>query len=119
MDKTTLKALKGSIHKWWSIAYDNGIDRGMKNCPLCKTFYNSYSYWLSEDGCSNCPVYKDTGKGGCTDTPYEAYGELNWDERNVEKQAKRLAIKEMKYLISLLPPGETWDSPDGRTYYND
>ena len=107
MDKKTLEALKGSIKKWYKIAYEDGEDIGTDNCPLCKLFYTDY-------GCGNCPVAEKTGEWGCRETPYDEWSKHHDDKPHSFAyplkaecpECKEIAIKEYEFLKSLLPEGE-------------
>ena len=102
MDERTLEALKGSIRKWEMIVQGTGIDKGTANCPLCRLFF--------EAGCKGCPVEKRMGISGCVDSPYD-----DWDVHQCWHEelclpyslhcvkCQRLAIKELEFLVSLLP----------------
>jgi hypothetical protein len=97
MKNKTLEALKGSIKKWYRIAYNRGVDEGCDNCPLCQLF------WRFE-GCHGCPVSEKTGLDHCYGTPYYAFaGESDSNGRVDSKFTQKLAIKEYKFLKSLLP----------------
>jgi hypothetical protein len=89
MDKTTLKALKGSIAKWEAIVAGTGHDNGGDNCPLCKMF-------LYKE-CHGCPVNEETGRKFCHGSPYE-----KWNEYHSVGHAQA----ELAFLKSLLPEGE-------------
>ncbi len=62
MNKETLKALKGSIKKWDSIASGCGLDGGTTDCPLCK---------LHISNCKQCPVGYTTYEESCDGSPYQ------------------------------------------------
>ncbi|MCK5600996.1 hypothetical protein KAR91_03945 [Candidatus Pacearchaeota archaeon] len=100
MDRRTLTALKGSIHKWQRIIDDRrATDNGAENCTLCKTFVY----------CSSCPV------GDCDKSPYAEWAEHHrevhnhyWNDgpKRRHKDCPKcieLATKERDFLISLLP----------------
>ncbi len=105
MNKTTLKALKGSIKKWEGVAAGKLQDRGATNCPLCVEFMSS-----AFGHCVGCPVREKTGKDFCQHTPYwkwvrgTTYSREDDSGRtaNTAKQ-KELAKAELKFLKSLLP----------------
>jgi hypothetical protein len=99
VDKSTLKALRGSIRKWQRIAAGTTMDRGTKNCPLCKEFFDDATY-----ECGGCPVAKKTGLSMCRGTPYIPYNNVVGQyERARTKEGKGLALAEVKFLKSLLP----------------
>jgi hypothetical protein len=60
-----LEAIKGSVYKWRDIAWQDGVDGGPSDCPLCKLFFHL--------GCEGCPIYEKTGNKRCVGTPYEDY----------------------------------------------
>jgi hypothetical protein len=103
MDDDTLKDLKGSIGKWYAIAFEGGVDSGIFNCDLCKKF--------SRINCEGCPVYEDTGLKGCKGTPYITWdnyinnlSDLSTYKRCVfNEKSKQLAINMLNYLRSLVP----------------
>jgi len=98
MDARTLKALNGSIRKWWLIAEGRGVDLGIANCHLCKLFYGVF--------CHGCPVEKESHEDGCEGTPYVAWSKKRTPGGCVitEKQ-QWLALDMWLYLVSLLPEG--------------
>lgn len=118
MNKEVIDELLGSIEKWRKIAYEDGVDNGGKNCPLCQLFIYKY-----RTGCGGCPVCVKTGLTECHGTPY-----IQWDamfdempycvpariselpEEDQDK-AKQCAIEEMNFLISLLSDYDDADSP--------
>ncbi len=119
MDKATLEALEGSILKWWRIAYSDGVDEGVANCPLCRMFHwNSETGLLLTNACEGCPVAWHTSKINCEGTPYEEYAA--WIDVHRDRNhpaAIAAAEKEFNFLVTLLPPNRTWTSPDGWEWY--
>jgi hypothetical protein len=103
MDASTLEALKGSIRKWEKIVAGTGSNRGVANCPLCQKFYDLTGCRVT---CSGCPVQKATGQHGCMGSPYEDYEVFEGEDGHHEWEMKKLAVKELNFLQSLLPPGE-------------
>lgn len=110
MDKITLKSLKGSIKKWTKIRDGKGKDKGAANCPLCLSFNNND---LNTVPCIGCPVH-DIGCDGCDNTPHEEWLD-HYEDKHFRigkfpevkcKTCKRLAQKEIDFLISLLPKGK-------------
>ena len=100
MDEKTLTALQGSIKKWEKIVSGKGVDRGTENCPLCAVFLPR---------CDGCPVKERTGRGFCYGSPYDDFSNTfsdTWGE-SIHKadtpKRKRAALKELKFLKSLLP----------------
>lgn len=99
-----MEALEGSIKKWEGIVEGTGIDDGAENCPLCQMF--------GKISCEECPVMKKTGEDECRKTPHqdwrihqsrEHYGlpsKINCPT------CKKLAQKELDFLISLREPEE-------------
>lgn len=111
MKRRTREALIGSLKKWWRIIQGVGTDRGPKNCPLCKEFWDKAR-------CVGCPVYeKNHLSFECEHTPYDA-----WDNHQDSEHSDaigcgkvdeirchtcaRLAWKEFNFLLSLLPKME-------------
>lgn len=111
MDKKTLEALRGSIKKWQDIVKGVGEDDGVDNCPLCQLF--NTEEMTNDDACVGCPVMNKTEYDGCQNTPYDKWVDyVCYDEQQrvpfkaKSNRAIRLAKKELKFLISLLPEGE-------------
>ena len=101
MDEQTLKALKGSITEWRKVIDGTGGDEGTRNCPLCDAFY--------KNRCKGCPVKKKTRLDACRGSPYDKWIEHHSKEHipsfplKIEcKKCKEIAIKELKFLKSLL-----------------
>lgn len=106
-EQIILEAIEGSIQKWTDIRYNNGVDDGPENCPLCMLFRN--------DECVNCPILKLTEYPYCDNTPYEEWDTLwmksddsdpdcnlkNASEIINEKEAKKIVDKEIQFLKSL------------------
>lgn len=95
---TELEALRESIKKWESIAFNGEIDRGPNNCELCQQF---------SDDCTACPVFKKTGYLCCADTPYDEWckhfhKQHEYEEKKVScDTCRELAIKELQFLQDL------------------
>ena len=101
MNKSTLKALKGSITKWHEVTYHGRFNWGVEDCPLCEEFYDCTD-------CTDCPVAGYTKVSLCRGTPYYTY-----DRNPTRKNAKA----ELDFLICLLPKGESAEMEDGSIYY--
>lgn len=104
MNTKTLKALRGSIEKWERIVDGIGEDDGPNNCPLCETFS------MNGGDCCGCPV-NGKSKSGCRNTPYQDWyihhkiqheGSIFF-RRVVCPTCKKIALKEVRFLKSLLP----------------
>lgn len=100
MNKTTLKALKGSIAKWQKIVDGTGIDEGTKNCPLCKMFLHREMIddrgYIVDDMCGGCPVAIATDYSAiCFGSPYGDYART---------KTKRNATRMLRFLQRLVPP---------------
>lgn len=114
MNSRTRTAILGSIRKWKDILSGKGVDKGVKNCPLCQEFYKRNLLSLE---CQNCPVFLKTGEIGCVGTPYEEWRGI-WEEAGMsplyvsikeapEELRPRLraaASAVLDFLRSLLPP---------------
>jgi len=105
MNAKTLKALKGSIRKWEDIIAGTGVDQGVYNCALCSLFY-----WAKKH-CVFCPVFIETGKQYCYESPYADWvaHQRDWHHVPINKYhiiclaCHRLAKAELAFLKSLLP----------------
>lgn len=122
MDENTLKALKASIQHWREnrAARTSGAASVSANaCALCALFNDDDC-----KGCVGCPVLARTGRPRCDRTPYHAAFAAwsRWwrlylrDERFPPSIAstlaartvfRRAATRELNFLISLLPEGES------------
>ena len=105
IDEVTLEALLGSIEKWRKIAYENEVDAGDENCPLCQTFRY----------CSDCIIEINVQSCGCNYI-YDKWSDHHWQNHPDEMddadylrvqcdECKRLAIAEYKFLKRMLPSG--------------
>jgi|SRR5690606_28026025 len=102
MDAKTLEALKASIRKWEKNAEVKTPDDYLidsSDCPLCDLFFHK--------DCDGCPVYSRTGQEMCNGTPYrEAFKAwVQWGR--APEVAHEAARKEVAFLKSLLPEGES------------
>ncbi len=61
-----LGLIRGSIEKWFRIAFQGGKDEGRSNCPLCEHYTEGECRSASSEV---CPVEKHTGLLGCHGTP--------------------------------------------------
>ena len=100
MKPDTLKALRASIAHWRRLATGKRRENesiGWRNCALCKRF-------LDLD-CVGCPVREATGQPLCQRTPYVAADyALGASDAGFDSAAfKAAALKELKFLESLLP----------------
>ena len=102
MDKKTLEATKGAIQKWHNVSYHGGAERGADDCPLCKLFHDNYD--ALRDCCVGCPVFNDTKRIWCGKTPIKRFYRV---------RSQKNAIAELKYLVCLLPEGESAVMDDG------
>ena len=105
MKVETLTALKGSIAKWKAIAAGTGVDRGVKNCPLCMLFYSDDQTYI--ENCKGCPVKSKVRETLCSKTPYIAWHDshpyMRFPLEAKTEKHKKLARAELKFLRSLLP----------------
>ena len=106
MNRKTLKALESSVQKWEDIAAGTGEDRGPTNCALCQRFF--YGTLDCRTGNEKCPVYRETGRTGCRNSPYVDWCFCQPARPGLDKVAdtpkgKRLARAERDFLIGLLP----------------
>ncbi len=111
MKKETLEALKKSILKWKRIVLSTkGLDEGVDNCSLCQMF-------VTNRRCEGCPVAVKSGQS-CTNSPYDEWSNHQHvdhpggpEDHRVPgcKECMRLAKKELAFLESLLPKGQSHD----------
>lgn len=107
MTPETLKALKGSIQHWRNNATPGKEDGVVSElCDLCNAFY------AKNGTCAGCPVYMKTKKHDCINSPYYDAKALWSRWRFLKSQPQSVefyaaAQKELDFLISLLPEGET------------
>jgi len=52
LEKDLALVEKSIVDKWRSIVYFHGVDRGVRNCPLCQ------EYLVQFGTCENCPIAK-------------------------------------------------------------
>jgi len=104
------KLLKGSLNKWYKIAYEGARDGGTTDCPLCD------EYFYKETTCKGCPVAEWTGQTGCDGTPYETWvvhcGREHEGSRYVEHveeecvECNSHVLSEIAFLRGLLALGD-------------
>jgi hypothetical protein len=104
MDEVTKKALEESIAKWEQnveyakISEFDKIQISWKDCPLCSLYYNQ------EDNCVGCPVYNNTGRRRCLNTPYHDVVSYIKTTRTCSAHIITKACQaEVDFLKSLLP----------------
>ena len=121
VDPAVVRAIKKSIQHWRANRaakrpYDASVSPD--ECALCAKFYNPPG---GEPPCIGCPVRAHTGQRYCKNTPYEAATSAldRWldasrcgghaAEYTVEmrKNWRRAALEMIRFLVSLLPEGET------------
>ena len=75
----SLNPIKCSIKKWELLVQGIGKfqeyinERGTSTCGLCQQYY----FGGGRSCCVDCPVYKETGRNVCQDTPYQKYAALS------------------------------------------
>lgn len=109
MTNKELKTLKKCISEKWHVLATSDKWVREPDCALCE---------LHEDDCEKCVVYRKTGKIDCRGTPYYAWRRIHESNRYQNKKAKAATLKELYFLVSLLPEGETVITDDGWEYYN-
>jgi hypothetical protein len=108
ISEKALKLLKKSITKWEAIVYAEAVDWGGADCALCREYLK-----LDRDlSCRGCPIYMDTGKIRCVETPYAEWAfymlQNKCTKRKVfDQHSARIALDMLLYLKSLLPPEES------------
>lgn len=114
MTPRTVNLLKNSIAHWWRMAngqraYNECI--GSQDCALCRTY-------IHQSDCGNCPVRIHTGHPLCKGTPYTAARQAShYGERYDSLYFMAAAMKEFKFLVTLLPKGQSWIDPEGWEWY--
>lgn len=102
--KKGVRLLRRTIDKKWiPIVNEKGVDNGNENCHLCRNFQGQ--------GCSGCPIKRETGRSGCKETPYDDWNSHHCMEhhkvvaafpRKVEcPECKEIAQKEVDWLEAL------------------
>ena len=99
ISQNQMKALEGSIEKWRKVAYDNGFDNDMADCPLCQ--FNEM--------CINCIIKHETGCKHCNNTPYQKWTRhyrnkhcgIYSNHECICKQCTEIAIEEYNFLVDL------------------
>ena len=90
--------LKESIIKWEGIVNRTKVDRGTKNCVLCKKYY--------DNDCKGCPIYEFTDFTDCYNTPYWDWVDSTDVEdipyENTNDKTQKAAEDELEFLKSLL-----------------
>jgi hypothetical protein len=111
MNAKTLKALKASIKHWHENATTaEPIYFGTSHCALCELFFG---FFIDDNRCFGCPVFKKTGLTNCRGTPwrkmYEHKGKRKHESPrgltiiNPCPTCRAIAAKEEAFLKSLLP----------------
>lgn len=109
MGRGALDALKASIKHWEEnvTAIDPGkVSTGSGACALCDTFQDI----PGRTQCEGCPVFNNTGRPACIDTPYGDATNLFfiWSCNSTPENYnlwQTAAMAEVDYLKSLLPHG--------------
>ena len=91
-----IAVLLASAEKWACVALLHKIftkeemslfdENGPFTCAACDAYQDT--------SCMECPINTHTGNTGCDETPYGEY---------CEKPCYNTALKEMKFLLSLIP----------------
>jgi len=107
MKDETLKALKLSINHWERLTNgkeEEGESIDANHCELCGIFLAYEDPCMSENW-DLCPVYEETGRKFCVDSPYVA-AQHEFFRSGKTPEFRRLAGIELEFLRSLLPEGE-------------
>ena len=110
--------LELAIDKWWKIQHGHAVDLGPGNCSLC-VFYHRYDAKRNVLTCVGCPIFEQTGRHGCDDTPYSAWAWCRVYDTipyaSLTPAYLALAKAEHTYLIALLEKYR--DRRKGRNLY--
>ena len=107
MNPQDIKALKECIiTRWYPCSQSNtGVIKDPPICQLCILHHAVHvSKIASADTCKECPIYKDTGRKYCNNTPYYYWDSEPSEECYAENQDA--AKNELRYLLNLLPSEE-------------
>lgn len=113
VNKGDLALIQGSIEKWEKVVihHESDGEKGQDgcaaaSCPLCCK-YNWYANdAIDRNGkqCAGCPISLDTGKTGCSGTPYDEYDNLAEycsEDTDYHLEALELAEQMLDYLKRL------------------
>lgn len=118
VNKGDLALIQGSIEKWEKVVIHHKTEGkeeqdgvAAATCPLCCE-YNWYANdALNRDGkqCAGCPILLDTGKPGCSGTPYDEYDDVtdahdndaHTSSEEYHSEALELAEQMLAYLKRL------------------
>jgi hypothetical protein len=102
-----IMAIVGSIVKWRKILNEDAVDKGTKNCALCK-LYNS----CFPGGCTNCPVKLYVDDLNCGSTPYDEWVDHHDTDDGAHEifniacpECRDLAQAELDFLNEVLEAG--------------
>jgi hypothetical protein len=88
------EAFDKTFTKWLLMSQGYKASNDIDSCGLCDVYYS--------DRCDDCPIWLDTGRKYCAETPYEelakAIEELDEDEDDVEDVLYWFILKEINYL---------------------
>lgn len=115
--KSILLLIETIDNKWIPIYNEIGFDKGTVNCVLCHSYHPSFNKRYK--GCCDlaCPIKKFTNTDGCGNTPYRDFNfydstlrdnyelkmPLNLDPNQIRLMRRTYALKELRFLISLVP----------------
>ncbi len=105
MTEQALIALHASIKHWKDVVAGSSTCIGPYDCALCGLFNTVHKHIDAPQSqrCNGCPVKDKTGKDFCLGSPYPDIEAL----RPLDNDFIPTAQKELDFLISLLPSGDT------------
>lgn len=100
-----VEALEKAIQKWHNVAFSDGEDQSIEDCPLCALYYGRGK----KDNCdSDCPILQKVGsREECNDTPWARHQirvhkqYYPWKRQKGCGSCTRLAREEYNFLVSL------------------
>lgn len=86
--------------KWALIPIGLTEDRGVLDCPLCQEYKSPGSLFE----CKRCPIFDETGRISCHETPYDEVKQMYEDSDYLTNPGlyKTLANEELMFIQYLL-----------------
>lgn len=99
-------------NKWGRVLSGEGVDNGTGNCALCNEHHHFCKF------CDGCPIYDQTGRTQCNDTPiqewYRHHNEHHTDKKVGLVPPLKIECDECKSLVEeIIKYLKTYLKPDG------